>query len=95
MKSKNENILFNQLSKYFIVSVGLSLLIIIFFESFLHKEKYLYTSEKCVNGYYEEYWTNGRMINYPNPTASRKLKRWVCTKYVTDTLVGYKYVWNK
>ena len=59
------------------------------------KEEYKYAYDKCVEGYYEEYWTGGRMINKPTMDANRLEKRWVCIKYETDTLIGYRWVWKK
>lgn len=59
------------------------------------KERYRYIEQKCVDGYYEEYWTGGRMINRPTMDANRLEKRWICTKHITDTLIGYRWVWKK
>lgn len=95
MKKSNDSILFNQFFKAIIISVVLFLLIIGFFDSCMQYKKYKYTVETCVNGYYEEYWTGGRMVNSPTMTSNRKNERWICTEHKKDTVVGYKYVWKQ
>lgn len=60
--------------------------------SCIQKESYTYTEQRCIDGYYEEYWTGGKMVSKPTMDANRLEKRWVCTETITDTLIGYTFV---
>lgn len=69
-------------------------LCVIMFSS-CEKEYYEYTQHRCVEWHYEEYMTNGLMVNKQTWTASRKAERKVCDEFTIDTLVDYRWVLKK
>lgn len=71
------------------------LIILVLLFSSCIKEEYTYVEQKCIDGYYKEYRTGGRMVNKPTMDANRLEKRWVCTKHVPDTIVAYRWVLKK
>lgn len=59
------------------------------------KEYYEYTQYRCVEWHYEEYMTNGLMVNKQTWTAQRKVERMVCDEFTIDTLIDYRWVLKK